>query len=131
MALIRKAIEAGDLDAALGLSNEAVGRFPLLPRLRLDLAAVAKARGDGPGEIEALRQALAISPGWGTAARQLSMAHERAGDLASSRAVLEQATAILHAYRRAVRRIGSDVGGMVAKTWSTFRWAQPRVTKLP
>jgi hypothetical protein len=39
--------------------------------------------------------------------------------------------AIFHAYRRAVRRIGSDVGGLVARTWSGFRWVQPRVTKLP
>ncbi len=93
MALIRQSIVVGDLDAARDLATRAIERFPLLPRLRLDLAAVAQARGDAPGEIEALRDALAISPGWSAAARQLASAHERAGDLHSSRHVLDQATA--------------------------------------
>jgi tetratricopeptide (TPR) repeat protein len=92
-ALIRQTIEVADLDAALDLASKAVERFPLLPRIRLDQAAVFQAMSDPKGQIEALEHGLAMSPTWGMAARLLSEAHERAGDLASSKLVLERAAA--------------------------------------
>ena len=92
-ALIGQLIEAKELDEALVLALQAVERFPLMPRLRFDLAIVAQAREDGQGEIEALREALRISPGWSAAARQLSEAVERRGYLEEARRVMEEATA--------------------------------------
>src|SRR5262249_34582777 len=52
---------------ARALVEQAIERFPLLPRLWLDRSYVASATGDSDGQVEALRQALRISPGWGPA----------------------------------------------------------------
>ncbi|MDR3617985.1 MAG: tetratricopeptide repeat protein [Paludisphaera borealis] len=92
-AVICERIGRGDLDEADALARQAVERFPLLPRLWLDRAAVCRARCDRDGEHEALGRALRISPGWGTAARELSQALEREGKNEESRAVLERAAA--------------------------------------
>ena len=72
----------GRADVALERATQATERFPLVPRLWVDLAHVHQLRGDGPGERAALEQAVRINPGWGTAARELAAAHERAGDFA-------------------------------------------------
>jgi tetratricopeptide (TPR) repeat protein len=90
-ALIRQLAENSQLDEALELAHQATERFCLLPALWLDLAYVHQLRGQDSQEIEALRQALAISPGWGLAARRLAAACERGGDLQQSRALLQQA----------------------------------------
>jgi tetratricopeptide (TPR) repeat protein len=92
-ALIRELVAREDGDEALALARQAVERFPLLPRLWLDMAGACKLGGDEAGEVDALEHALAINPGWGAAARSLSQLHERTGDYAASRAVLEGAVA--------------------------------------
>lgn len=71
----------------------AMERFPLVPRLWIDSALAARLRGDGPAEIEALRQALRINPAWTYAAQELAEAYERAGRFPEARATLEQASA--------------------------------------
>jgi tetratricopeptide (TPR) repeat protein len=92
-AVVCQLTEAGKLDEALELAQQATARFPLLPRLWLDLALVCKARQDVAGEREALEHALQINPAWGMAARQLAELHARESRLAEAKAVLEQAVA--------------------------------------
>lgn len=93
-AMIQQLIEMQRLDEALRVSEEATQRFPLLPRLWLDLAMVQQVRLNVTGEIAALQQALRIAPKWGYAAQTLSEAYLRAGEKAQAVAVLERAIAL-------------------------------------
>jgi len=73
--------------------NKATERYPLLPRLWLDQATVARARGDDGEERRALETACKINPQWGWAVRALCSFHQRHGDLKASRELLEQLVA--------------------------------------
>jgi tetratricopeptide (TPR) repeat protein len=90
-ALIKDLSGRGDHAEALELAQQATARFPLLPRIWLDLAGVCKAIGDRAGQIDALGRALAITPTWSDPARQMAEALEADGKLEESRAVLERA----------------------------------------
>jgi tetratricopeptide (TPR) repeat protein len=90
-AMIRQLGEMNQLDEALELAQQGTERFPLLPRMWLDLSWVYRSRQDQEGEIKALKQALQISPSWGTAVRQLSEVYEQAGEFDQSRQLLEEA----------------------------------------
>lgn len=96
--------EQNQLDAARAAAEANTGRFPLVPRVWLDLADVLQKIGDTPAEIVALRQTLALSPGWGAASRRLSLALEKSRDLAAAEQVLRRARdlspadAITHAW---------------------------------
>ena len=85
-------VELQQLDEALAHAQQATERFPLMPRIWYDLALVHQARLERAGEIEALRQALSISPGWGMAAQQLADVYIREGELPQARELLERAT---------------------------------------
>lgn len=76
---------------ARALVEQAIERFPLLPRLWLDRSYVASSAGDTDGQVEALRQALRISPGWGPAMRELAEALDRDGKLEEACELLKQA----------------------------------------
>jgi tetratricopeptide (TPR) repeat protein len=76
---------------ARALAEQAIDRFPMLPRLWLDRADVCAGTGDEDGQIEALRQALRISPGWGPAMRELAEALDRRGRLEEACDLLKQA----------------------------------------
>ncbi len=89
--LIHQLIETGNYDDARQLIRQACERFPLLPRLWVDLARVEQARLDATSEIAALEKALELSPGYAQASRQLAAIYERQEDLAKARAVLEAA----------------------------------------
>lgn len=78
---------------ARSLNEQAIDRFPMLPRLWLDKAEVCAATGDEDGQIEALRQALRISPGWGPAIRELAEALDRRRRLSEACELLRQAVA--------------------------------------
>lgn len=78
---------------ALDLSRQATARFPLVPRLWLDRAHACRALKDEPGELDALQQACAMAPRWGTAVRALAERHGRVKDWAAARALLESAAA--------------------------------------
>lgn len=92
-ALIRQLSQMNQLDEALELAQQGTERFPLLPRMWLDLSGVYRSRKDKEGEIKALKQALQINPSWGTAVRQLSEVYEQAGEFDQSRQLLEEAIA--------------------------------------
>ena len=91
--LIAQLVDVGDHTEALKLAREATGRFPLVPRLWVDLARVEQARLDAPGESAALEKALQINPGYAHASRQLAAIRERQNELPQARAILEQAIA--------------------------------------
>lgn len=78
---------------ARSVNDQAIDRFPMLPRLWLDRAEVCAATGDDDGQIEALRQALRISPGWGPAIRELAEALDRRRQLDEACELLRQAVA--------------------------------------
>ncbi len=82
----------GRLDEAHSLAQEAIERFPLLGKLWLDLAQVCHAMGNAEGRLDALRQAVAVSPGWSLAARELADALDDAEQRDEAIAVLERAT---------------------------------------
>jgi cellulose synthase operon protein C len=90
-ALIHQLIDLQKLEEALSTATEATQRFPLLPRIWLDLARVHHARLDHEAEIKVLEQALQINPSWGEAVRRLAHAHERANQLHESKHVLHRA----------------------------------------
>lgn len=83
----------GRFEEAHELAKEAVIRFPLLARLWVDLAEVRRAQNEVEGQIEALRQAVSIAPGWSFAARELAEALESNQQSEDARVVLEQAVA--------------------------------------
>ena len=91
-ALIRQLVDVGQTPEAHDLALKATARFPLLPRLWLDLAAVCRVQSDREGEINALNKALEINPAWGEAVRQLAEVYDRAGQTQRSCELLEAAT---------------------------------------
>ncbi|WP_165064820.1 tetratricopeptide repeat protein [Paludisphaera rhizosphaerae] len=90
-AVIDEHVSRSELEEAESLARRAADRFPLLPRVQLDLATVLRARNDVEGERAALNRALAINPGWGRAACSLAQSLEASGLYEESRAVLERA----------------------------------------
>jgi tetratricopeptide (TPR) repeat protein len=99
---IRQRIELQQYDRAQALCDEAVARFPLLPRLHVERAEIARVIGDRAAERAALSEALRLSPGWGLAARKLADAIEAEGDFAASRQVIE--TSLRHSPADALLR---------------------------
>ena len=82
----------GRLEEAHALARDAAERFPLLGKLWLDLAQVCHALGNAEGRLDALRQAVAVSPGWSLAARELADALDDAEQREDAIVVLERAT---------------------------------------
>ena len=90
---IQQLIICGRNEEAHELAKEAVTRFPLLSRIWVDLAEVRRAQRETDGQIEALRQAVSVAPGWSFAARELAEALEENQQSEEARVVLEQAVA--------------------------------------
>jgi tetratricopeptide (TPR) repeat protein len=91
--VIHQLADMQQLDEALRLAKEATGRFPLVPRLWLDLAYLHQANLNHQGLMEALSQARRINPSWNAATQQLAEAYQRAGEFVKARELLEQAIA--------------------------------------
>lgn len=104
VACSRQRMEMQEYDTARTLCLEALKKFPVLPRLHVELADIARLMGDRTAEIESLREALRLNPAWGYAARKLADALEAEGDFAASRILLEKALrhspadSLLHGY---------------------------------
>ena len=101
-ACVRQQIELQQTLQAQALCDESITRFPVLPRLYIERAEIARVGGDRAKEREALIEALRLSPGWSIAARKLADALEADGDFAASRSVIE--TALRHTPADAVLR---------------------------
>lgn len=92
-AVVFQLMDMQQLDQALELAVQATERFPLMPRVWLDLAAVHQARLDQPEILKALEQARRINPAWSAASQQMAEVYQRAGDFEKARKVIEQAIA--------------------------------------
>jgi cellulose synthase operon protein C len=92
-AMILHLTDTEQLDEALSCARDATSRFPLVPRIWLDMARVCQARRDLAGERQALEQAVQINSAWSQAARSLAALHQRMGDLPRARQLLEQTIA--------------------------------------
>ena len=92
-AMVYSLMDMQRLDDALRLAKQMTERFPLIPRVWLDLAMVHQARLDQEGLVDALQHALRINPAWGQAAQQLAEVHQHAGRFDEARKLLEQAIA--------------------------------------
>ncbi|HYD42599.1 MAG TPA: tetratricopeptide repeat protein [Anaeromyxobacter sp.] len=111
VALARQLAHVGRLDEAGGILSEAAERFPLLPRIPLEQAALARAAGDRDATRRALERAVALSPGWPQAAIDLAAVLHEAGDFPAELAVLERALRhapsqpLLHGWRADALRL--------------------------
>ena len=92
-AVVLQLVDMHQLDEALALARQATERFPLLPRLWVDLAQVHRARRERESEIAPLQRALQITPAWSRASQLLANTHERMGNYAEAARILEQAIA--------------------------------------
>lgn len=92
-ATVQQLTLVGRVEEARKLAEEAVERYPLLARLWVDLAEVCHAQEDRDGQIQALRQAVHVAPGWSYAARELADALEANDEGEDARVILEQAVA--------------------------------------
>lgn len=92
-AMTQQLLTMQQLDEALELAVQATEKFPLSPTSWFDLSLVHRARRDQSAEIEALEQALRISPGWDKAVRQLAEAYQLYGESDKARSLLEQSLA--------------------------------------
>lgn len=90
-ACVQQLLSLDRRNEAWELACRATDRFPLLPALWLDLAAACHARHDWSGEREALETAYQINPDWGNAIRELADFHERQGEFAQAKDLLERA----------------------------------------
>src|SRR5262249_27607003 len=89
-AVVQQLTYLSQLDRALSVATSATERFPLLPKLLLDLAEIHRRRFDVEGERAALDQALRINPRLGPAVRQLADTYERENNDEKARQLLEK-----------------------------------------
>jgi tetratricopeptide (TPR) repeat protein len=88
-AVVRHLLDMGRFDDAAARCREATDRFPLVPPLWMDRAAVCRAADDLPGETRALERAVEVSVNWDAAVCALSEAYRRAGQRSRARRLLE------------------------------------------
>lgn len=147
--MVHQLVDLQRLDDALQLARQMTERFPLTPRVWLDLAYVYQVRLDENGVIEALTHARRINPAWSVATQQLTEAYQRAGEFAKARELMEQAIAYapldytnygyladvlwqMNEREQAVERIehaltlepGYDWGWRILRDW-TQKWGKP------
>ena len=89
-ALVQQLTVLSHFERASEVAAAASSRFPLVPKLWLDLAEVCRRRFDTKGERDALEQALRINPRSAAAVHQLAEIYERDQDFETSRQLLEQ-----------------------------------------
>jgi tetratricopeptide (TPR) repeat protein len=90
----QQALARNQPDRALILAEESTRRFPLLPRVWLDLADVHRFRNEPEAEMAALVRTRELSPGWAAASLRLASLHERSLHLSEAEHVLR--TAVHH-----------------------------------
>jgi tetratricopeptide (TPR) repeat protein len=115
VALARQLRHAGALEEAGRTLAAAAERFPLLPRIPVEQATLARASGDREASRRALERAVSLSPGWPEAVTELASALQDAADFAAELAVLDRALRhapaepVLHGWRAdALRLLGRE-----------------------
>jgi cellulose synthase operon protein C len=84
-------LDMGLMDEAVLLMDEAVMKFPYIPRIYVEQATVYKAIGDNLRNISCLEKALELSPSWDWVARLIADAYELEGNLKEAEKVLREA----------------------------------------
>ncbi len=80
-------------ERALPIAMEATGKFPMIPRIWLDLAYVHRSANDGEAEAQALQQARSINPHWLDVARAMAELHIKRRQFAEAEQVLRHVLA--------------------------------------
>ncbi len=88
--VIQTMTNAQRVDEALSLAREATERFPLVPRVWIDLAILCRIMEQPDERLDALKRAVAVAPGWVPAVRELADALSEAEQYAEAVAVLER-----------------------------------------
>ena len=92
-ALGRQLMQANRIAEGIELLTEAARRFPLMPKLWLDLAEGYRLNLDREGEFASLQKAVEVRPDWLVPLRKLAESHDREGELDQARLLLERAVA--------------------------------------
>lgn len=90
-ALTEQLVAMERLDEALECAEQLTARFPMMPRVWLDLASVCHHRAEEERNIEALEQCLALNPQWTRALRELAEGLESRGRYGDAIDLLERA----------------------------------------
>jgi chemotaxis methyl-accepting protein methylase len=85
------AADVGDLDNAIEIVEEILGKNPLMADAYFVRGLVELGRGDAPKAAASLRRALYLDPSFGLAAFELGRAHDAGGDPRAARRSYEQA----------------------------------------
>jgi len=88
--VVQQMMALNRLEEARAMAQDATEHFPLLAKLWVDLAEVCQALGYTEEQIDALRQAVAVAPGWSLPARELAEALEESDESDEAIAVLEK-----------------------------------------
>lgn len=91
IALSRQLCDMQSHEKAIEVAAKATEKFPLLPRVWLELASAYSACGKWDEEIESLKRASEINSSWGQVIRALSEAYDKKGDLESAKREIEKA----------------------------------------
>lgn len=83
--------ERSRLDEAVSVMQEVCARFPLLPRVWVELAECHGHRDERESQIEALSKVRVMNPEWGFGMRRLAIALRQAGRVQDALDVMEQA----------------------------------------
>ncbi len=89
VAVCRQMSDMQQHENAIKLATKGTQKFPLLPRMWMELASANASAGRIDDEIAAMRKAKEINPTWGDLTRSLAEALEKKGDLAGARKELE------------------------------------------
>jgi tetratricopeptide (TPR) repeat protein len=102
------------LDESYSLARETASRFPLAPKVWLDLAEICRVKDLDDERIDALRQAVRAAPAWTPSARELADALKEREEDDEALAVLERAVA-----RNPIDPIAR--GSLAERLWSANR----------
>lgn len=91
VALSRQFSDMQHHDKAVAIATAATKKFPLLPKVWLELAQTYSACGKWDEQIESLKQASKINSRWGEVIRALSEAYDKKGELELAKAEIEKA----------------------------------------
>lgn len=115
VALARQLTLLGELAEAKSLLEAAAERFPLLPRVMVDLASVCLAAGERSSQRKALERAVALNPGWVEPVVALAELLQGAGEHEAEQVLLAHAIlrapteAVLHGcHADVLRRMGKS-----------------------
>jgi len=123
LTVARQCVRMGRTDEGIATLKSTIDRFPLLPRLHLEMSAIAMLQHRWAEAHAACDQALALSPAWPEAVRRkVDVIAEEGGDMQAALAILDAA----------LRRHPSHADLLGLRGWVRWQLKQrePSVTDL-